>query len=161
MIHEQRPMSPELALEHFGIKGMKWGHTTAEASSGPSAPKQPMSTKKKVAIGVGVAVIVGVGLIAGNAVLKQHGMSLLDAKKVLPSSPRPAVSSKVTAVGRQAASALQQKAWDASVKVLEVKVKTAHEEQTAYMRKEFRRLGGQYNPRSNPYTPEARLAIGR
>lgn len=55
-----KPQLNDTYLEHFGIKGMKWGQR--KKSSKDSSTKKSMSTKKKVAIGVGVAA--GVAAVA-------------------------------------------------------------------------------------------------
>lgn len=84
MIDTDKPPLEGVYLAHIGIKGMKWGVRKAEPSGGSSegsAPKQGMSTKKKVAIGAGI--IVGAAAtayllnsfggrqIAGNSILSR------------------------------------------------------------------------------------------
>lgn len=59
----EKPGSPEEMLEHFGIKGMKWGVRKQTVSG--NTTKTPMSKKKKIVIGVSVATVaVGVGATA-------------------------------------------------------------------------------------------------
>lgn len=83
MIVDEKPPLDENLLMHFGIKGMKWGHRKARdsggaSSGGSSAPKQGMSTKKKVAIGVGVGAAV-VGAAAASYFLVRRGKSPMSA----------------------------------------------------------------------------------
>jgi hypothetical protein len=72
----EKPGTPE-ELIHFGVRGMKWGVRRSESSgstgSTGSAPKQGMSTKKKVAIGVGIGVAVVGGAAAAGYVLGGRG----------------------------------------------------------------------------------------
>ena len=52
-------------LEHFGVKGMRWG-VRKDHSAGE--PKTPMSKRKKVAVGVstGLAIATGAALVAST-----------------------------------------------------------------------------------------------
>ena len=70
MISVEKPGSPEEMLEHFGIKGQKWGVRRNRTSS--NTPKTPMSRKKKVVIGVGVAAV-AVGVAATAYYLHKNG----------------------------------------------------------------------------------------
>lgn len=182
MIHEFRPATPEEAVEHFGRKGMHWGvRKSDEGVSGP--PKQGMSKKKKVTIGVGAVVILGVGAVAVNAVLKKRGMepivslagpkalpfkyrrgrepisTVIKAKPEIPfggKKPKIPYSWDTRAAGGKAAARLEKKVWDTPAQQLSNMIKDAHAEQNVYMKKAFKEMGGQYIPRTNPYSPEAR-----
>jgi hypothetical protein len=89
IVAEKPPLDDDLLI-HFGVKGMRWGHRKPEEVStggnrGSAAPKAPMSTGKKVAIGVGVAA----GVAAAAYFLSKRG-----------ATPRTkALSSKSTRIG--------------------------------------------------------------
>jgi hypothetical protein len=57
-------------LEHFGIRGMKWGHRKQRSSS--SKYGSGTSKKKKVAIGAGIGLAV-IGAATAAAVLHSRG----------------------------------------------------------------------------------------
>lgn len=91
----EKPSLEELALTHFGVKGMKWGVRKERDSSGSSelAPRYTSAEKKaiakKVAIGAGVLVAV-----AGAAVVA-HQLHKNGKLKV-------GTAAKATSVGKQA-----------------------------------------------------------
>lgn len=98
MLVDEKPPLDEDLLMHFGIKGMRWGHRKPQesgSSSGRSsaAPKQGMSTKKKVAIGVGIGVGVA-GAAAAAYFLARSGKSPISAmnKVVQAAENRPKIS---------------------------------------------------------------------
>ena len=144
-------------LAHYGIAGMKWGvrnrsddnsrdANTRENTLRDHTPRQGMSRKKKIAIGIGGAVLV-TGLAAATFMLAKNGHSV----------PKQGISKN----GHKAVKAFDKTVWDKQVKDFDSLISTAHQEQTAYMRKAIREQGGQYVVQDNPFTPEARKAIGR
>jgi hypothetical protein len=65
-------------LEHFGVKGMKWGVRKARTSTSSKgekeeAPKQGMSNRKKAVIG---AAVVGGVVLAGAIVAHKKGVTI-------------------------------------------------------------------------------------
>src|SRR4051794_16711747 len=82
MLVDEKPPLDEDLLMHFGVPGMKWGHRkpreSGSSSGRSSAPKQGMSTKKKVAVGVGVGVAVA-GAAAAAYFLARSGKSPVSA----------------------------------------------------------------------------------
>lgn len=72
--------SPEEALAHYGVKGMKWGVRNEEDEAGDSsAPKkQGLSRNQKVAIGVGLA---GAAGVVGFVAYKHYSPNQLSFKK--------------------------------------------------------------------------------
>lgn len=59
-------------LEHFGVKGMKWGVRKERTSSSPdSSQKEGWSNKKKAAVILGSAAVAA-SLIAGGIYAKKH-----------------------------------------------------------------------------------------
>jgi len=85
-------------LEHFGVKGMKWGQRKSRSSDGTQ--KQGMSTKKKVAIGVGVAV----GAAAVTMLLKSRGSVKMSSLPRSPIAPDARSAVRRAGVGRSATS---------------------------------------------------------
>lgn len=63
-------------LEHFGVKGMKWGHRKERVSTGKKKNKKSLTAEqkkrlKKVAIGVGVAAGIGAAAYGGYKLNKK------------------------------------------------------------------------------------------
>jgi hypothetical protein len=69
--------SPEEALTHVGVKGMRWGYRKDRTLVSPHAKK---STTKKVTVGVGVVgMAAGAGFVAWK--LGQNGKTPMSAVK--------------------------------------------------------------------------------
>lgn len=85
-LHVHPDMTPEEALSHYGIKGMRWGQRkTADISADTTAPAQtkvPMSNKKKVAIGLGVLVAAAGAGYAVHSLTKGGGLSVGSLKNL-------------------------------------------------------------------------------
>jgi hypothetical protein len=79
-------------LEHFGVKGQKWGvrKKRDEKARAEKYGNQGMSTKKKVAIAGGIA---AGALFAGALIAKQKGLKINDLSRLSsPKTPRNAAS---------------------------------------------------------------------
>lgn len=134
MLVDEKPPLDEDLLMHFGIRGMKWGQRKARpsgGSGGSSAPKQKMSTKKKVAVGLGVA---AVGASVAAYILSKRGNSVAKAAvrveskaaslALHPHTPSPfemrlaaGQAAHRNTMNRIAAQKLTDKAWRDSVKI--------------------------------------------
>lgn len=98
--------TPGEALEHFGVKGMKWGVRKADDSMGDRAPTQKTdaektaarkATAKKVAIGTGVLIAAaGAAFVAYK--LHQNGSLSLSSVKKATKATTPATKSAVKKV---------------------------------------------------------------
>jgi hypothetical protein len=76
-------------IEHFGIKGMKWGQrkATPSTSSGSSTtePKKKIVTGKRVAVGLAVAA----GTLYVGAILARRGSTRIPRIPTTPHTPSP------------------------------------------------------------------------
>lgn len=80
----------EAYLEHFGIKGMKWGQrkqrpTGSASGSASTAPKKKILTGKRVAVGLAVAA----GTLYVGAMLAKRGSTTIPHIPTAPHTPSP------------------------------------------------------------------------
>lgn len=167
MLNELKPPLED-ALEHHGIKGMKWGqrknappspHAPAHARTARAQAIQKTTSgvksfhnfnqKHKKAIRIGAAVV---GVAAAAVILKNHGSLPIGSLKTIDSHG-------MGSSGHQAVKAFEKQVWDKKVTSVLSDINSAHGQQTQYMRQFMDSMGKTYNPRSNPFTPEAR-ALG-
>lgn len=134
MIHEDKP-SLEEALEHHGVKGMKWGvRKVRETVSSPGFRREA----KKVAVEVGTGVLVVGGLAVASHVIGKYG-----------GVPMPAVArsfgkgfsgkafngaQKTGMHGQQAVKAFDKTVWKHSVASLSKEIADANVAQDQWMR---------------------------
>ena len=52
-------------LEHFGVKGMRWGHRKQQETSGSGRKLPKVSNRTKVEIGIGATALV-LGVVGGR-----------------------------------------------------------------------------------------------
>lgn len=138
MITAEKPPLEEAYLEHFGIKGMRWGQRSKSGSS-----NKKMSAKKKVAIGVGVAV----GAAAVAFAMTRSGK--IPVKQVLghrPGFSSPSVGT-TAARGRSATSNISQSEWKRRVSALRGDIAAGNRDQDSWMRKQG--LGAQLNRKTS------------
>lgn len=125
---------------HFGIKGMHWGVRKSRDSGGSgssSAPKQKMSTKKKVLLGVGAGIAVGAATAAfilakrggirvpkAETIKKDLGVIRKTASAFKPLDPSPfqmrldaGMAAHRNAMDRVGAQQLTDKLWRDAAKV--------------------------------------------
>jgi hypothetical protein len=77
-------------IEHFGIKGMKWGQRKERSSgsssgSAPAAPKKKILTGKRVAVGLAVAA----GTLYVGTILARRGSTRIPHIPTTPHTPSP------------------------------------------------------------------------
>ena len=72
----------EDVIEHFGVKGMKWG-VRNNASSGSNGPKKDNSARNKKIAG---AVLIGTGVVIAGVILKRNSNIKLSQMKSLSKS---------------------------------------------------------------------------
>jgi hypothetical protein len=139
-------------LEHYGVKGMKWG---VRKQRDDGSPRRKLTPNQKKAI---VGGVVAVGAITAMVVLGKQGKlpvdQIVNAGRALKSSPRstidPAVVKKRTADGEAAVKRMaEQAAFKKIVAEMDADFARAHKEQTEFMLK----TAPGYNPRSNEFTP--------
>lgn len=98
-------INEEVYLEHFGVKGMKWGvrreKSETQSNTDQTPKKDNSSRNKKIAAGVAVAA----GAIAVAAILKRSGG--VDIKSL---SELPATARDVMSVGKRAPKARETNA---------------------------------------------------
>lgn len=119
-------MSPQDALKHFGVKGMKWGVRNSDSSGGGEA-KAPLSTKKKVLVGAGVATAV-IGTAAAAYVLRSKGS---------------VSTTQVKTSSKELTRAMDQMHWNTKVKTLSEDIRKATAEQDVISRKNLNSQIGQ------------------
>lgn len=81
--------SPGEALQHFGVKGMRWGVRKEETTSSPEnrtlTSQEKKARAKKVAIGAGVLVAVAGAAFVAYKLHQSGHLSLSDIRKAKPS----------------------------------------------------------------------------
>lgn len=141
-LNETKP-ALDVVLEHHGVKGQKWGVTKATPSGKSSPSAGPKKSKKKKII---VGVVLVAGIAAAAVILHKRGSTPI---KTISST------SKTAQAGKHATDTLRKAHMDAFYK----DVAQAHAAQTSHMKAVFDKAGQQYNPRKNPFTPEARALL--
>jgi len=164
------------ALEHFGIKGMHWGVSKAVRNEGDSPHGLSSNQKKAVAIGAGAAVLAG--LAATGYILNRNGkMPMHTAMSVLTKGAPPFFSKGPTSVLTKGAPPMMTKGLGPMIKgsptvmtkgakiadqiihknanLMLKDIREAHASESKYMRS----IVPYYNPRKNPFTPEARSLL--
>jgi hypothetical protein len=176
-------VKPDLhSLEHFGVKGMKWGVRRKSAKSGSSGNASPqkkrgLSTKQKVVLGTTLAV----GAVAATAILSKSGrVSIRSVPSIKSSSSTTITRSTKKPMSVAEVKANSEKYWrrnpelakklnvqtDAKrflesndiasklVSTMMADLAEAHANQSRYMQKQY----PGYNPRGNPFTPAYELS---
>lgn len=171
ILNQEKPPLDGALLQHFGVRGMKWGHRKDRKTQPSASNNHKMSTKKKVAIGVGVAAV-GVGVAA--LVISRSGR--VPVSRLRPPPPgrvrnvrnaidpggvnpfiRPRGVARVggaipmpggrahpsAATGKKVAAAFDDSAWKKKVSWVLNDIREANAEQDSYMRKIG--LGAQLN----------------
>lgn len=150
-------MDTDEFLEHFGVKGMKWG-VRKERDSGSKQPHKVFN-KRNAAIAGGV-LAVGAGVAV--AVLAKNGNIPMPEFHTNPQVRNLAMQGAKHAAEAQVRRNHEKALWDQKVKDMLADIDQAHADQTQHMLKTMSKLGTSYNPRANEFTPEARrLQIGR
>lgn len=90
---QQEFETPQDALEHFGIKGMKWGVRRDRTSDGNSRSKEEHSIDKKriikqVAIGAGILTVAAGTAYVGYQLHKNGKLPLSSLKKAAPAQKK-------------------------------------------------------------------------
>lgn len=149
--------SLEATLEQSGVKGMKWG--VRKASSGVKSVHD-FQKKHKKAIVI-TAAVVGAG--AAAVILKNRGALPISSMGTRNLGPKLTVTNAhgTSHYGEEAVKAFQKHVWDKKVTSVLSDINSAHADQTRHMRDVFNAAGKTYNPRSNPFSPEARLLLPR
>lgn len=140
-------MTFDETLEHFGVKGMKWG-VRNDTSGGTSGEKPGWSTKKKVAVGAGAAATVIVGAIVAKKVLGSSGAAKVDLSTPFKFkdaggnwstwAPRPGDS-----IHRPNGSPISNSAWKTSVNKLHADIREATKAQDVISRRNLNNQIGQ------------------
>lgn len=128
--HGDKPLLSDLvALEHHGIKGMKWGVRKEGTSSGGT------SSFKRTAKRVGIGVLVVGGTAATAYVLSQHGSSSVSSIPKL--TPKFTVTNKhgTSTYGEHAVKAFEDHVWKQSVASLSKDIAEANASQDQWMRR--------------------------
>jgi hypothetical protein len=153
----------DTTLEHFGVKGMKWGVRKDRSSKSTGEAPKRTSRKKKIAIGVGAGML-ATGAVAAGIVLKKYGntsyvhiMQQSEPMVKVMTRPASAATRSASSTRKTGASAVKKLAdtdtFTKLLKELDADMARAHQEQTSWM---LKNVPG-YNPRQNPYVPKTEL----
>jgi len=167
----------EEALEHFGIRGMKWGVRRESQSEGDSHGLSS-NQKKAIAIGAGAAILAGAaatgyilnrnGNVPMHTLLKGSTSMFVGKGSIMGKAPKPMFVGKGSIMGKAPkpmfvgkgsimgkGAKIADQIIHKNANVMLKDIMDAHANQSKYMRS----IVPYYNPRKNPFTPEARSLL--